>query len=565
MGTFGTASSSPLPIEYHTDGCIELDSTEVAAALAQIDSVPWVTLSYARFDVYIDSAYYAHNTPLIDTFCNQLEPRYEALEAITLWRSEDLGGGYLDTTRLRVYISATSNCYEGWAWPGQAYVYLSDPIFRPLCEQASYYDGIPQFGNPGPLGDWWGSMGIAIHEMVHAIHPLAFYQRRWLAEGWARYYELNLLSIFGDINQETADRYIFTGRFGFNWTDYVLNDYRDTYFNDEIQASLGYDITAWMLSMLRDDYSLNWSWFYTMLANNRATLRSADFATNSDLKIDMCILDFLGRATGLDFETEIKPIFRYDGPEGPGWGVRRWVLLDWYGDLEPTLVVSNCAPEGGDTIDLFAEVNNAGLVNMKDVTVRFYNGFILVAEASVDVDSLSSATVSVPFTAPAGDYALFVQLDPDNLKVETNDANNAASVEVSFTNCGPTDTDGDCVADLCDNCVLYATPENVVIMTGDVNNDSKITVADVLCLVNYVFKSSLPPVPIPQAGDVNCDGGDNAGDIVYLSRYVFLGGPEPCDVCKDGTHRLIAPEDTEENRAWTRRMEILLKAPAPLR
>jgi C1A family cysteine protease len=61
---------------------------------------------------------------------------------------------------------------------------------------------------------------------------------------------------------------------------------------------------------------------------------------------------------------------------------------------------------------------------------------------------------------------------------------------------------------------------------GDVNGDSKISVSDVVYIINYLFKGG--PVPVPQeAGDANCDGPINVSDVIYLINYLFKGGPEP--------------------------------------
>jgi hypothetical protein len=70
-----------------------------------------------------------------------------------------------------------------------------------------------------------------------------------------------------------------------------------------------------------------------------------------------------------------------------------------------------------------------------------------------------------------------------------------------------------------------------VVMTGDVNLSFSITSADIIYLVNYVFKGGPAPIPCPAAGDVNCDGAINSADIIYLVNFVFKGGPPPCDVC----------------------------------
>ena len=70
-------------------------------------------------------------------------------------------------------------------------------------------------------------------------------------------------------------------------------------------------------------------------------------------------------------------------------------------------------------------------------------------------------------------------------------------------------------------------PVNIFILYGDVNGDEVINSADVVYLINYLFKGGPPPEPL-EAGDVNCDGIINSADVVYLINYLFKGGPPPC-------------------------------------
>lgn len=66
----------------------------------------------------------------------------------------------------------------------------------------------------------------------------------------------------------------------------------------------------------------------------------------------------------------------------------------------------------------------------------------------------------------------------------------------------------------------------VVVKCGDANADGKITVSDVVYLVNYLFKGG--PVAKPyEAGEANCDGKVTVSDVVYLVNYLFKGGPVP--------------------------------------
>jgi hypothetical protein len=61
---------------------------------------------------------------------------------------------------------------------------------------------------------------------------------------------------------------------------------------------------------------------------------------------------------------------------------------------------------------------------------------------------------------------------------------------------------------------------------GDANGDGVINSADVVYLINYLFKGGPAPEPL-EAGDVNCDGIINSADVVYLINYLFKGGPPP--------------------------------------
>jgi hypothetical protein len=64
-------------------------------------------------------------------------------------------------------------------------------------------------------------------------------------------------------------------------------------------------------------------------------------------------------------------------------------------------------------------------------------------------------------------------------------------------------------------------------IVGDVNESGSITAADVIYLVNFVFKGGPAPLPVWQAGDVNATSSITSADIVYLVNYVFKGGPPP--------------------------------------
>jgi hypothetical protein len=68
---------------------------------------------------------------------------------------------------------------------------------------------------------------------------------------------------------------------------------------------------------------------------------------------------------------------------------------------------------------------------------------------------------------------------------------------------------------------------NVSRQHGDASGDCKVSVSDVVYLINYLFKGGPRPDPLWQ-GDVNCDNDVNILDVVYLVRYLFMGGTPPC-------------------------------------
>jgi cysteine-rich repeat protein len=67
------------------------------------------------------------------------------------------------------------------------------------------------------------------------------------------------------------------------------------------------------------------------------------------------------------------------------------------------------------------------------------------------------------------------------------------------------------------------------IPTGDVDGSASITSADVVFLVNFVFKGGAVPLPCEAKADVNCSGSVGAADIIRLIGYIFKSGGEPCN------------------------------------
>ena len=104
----------------------------------------------------------------------------------------------------------------------------------------------------------------------------------------------------------------------------------------------------------------------------------------------------------------------------------------------------------------------------------------------------------------------------------------------TIPNADQANNDYDSHGDACDNCRTVTNDDQAVtiLMTGDVNTDGVITSADMIYLVNFVFKGSFTPLPCEAAGDVDATGRVTSADIIYLGHYIFKGAEPPYDVCE---------------------------------
>lgn len=62
--------------------------------------------------------------------------------------------------------------------------------------------------------------------------------------------------------------------------------------------------------------------------------------------------------------------------------------------------------------------------------------------------------------------------------------------------------------------------------TGDVNEDGLIDLADVVMLINFLFKGGIAPDPM-SLGDPNSDCVVTVSDVIYLINYLFKNGSAP--------------------------------------
>jgi hypothetical protein len=151
---------------------------------------------------------------------------------------------------------------------------------------------------------------------------------------------------------------------------------------------------------------------------------------------------------------------------------------------------------------------------------------------------------------PDGDGATCIDNCPDSANGSQTDTDgdrrgDACDNCLDSANYTQNDVDSDGVGDVCDNCPNDFNPlqeddngngignlcECQIVLTGDVNVSGTLTSADIIGLVNFVFKSAAPPLPCEGSGDVNCSESVTSADIIYMVNHVFKGGPLPCDAC----------------------------------
>ncbi len=177
------------------------------------------------------------------------------------------------------------------------------------------------------------------------------------------------------------------------------------------------------------------------------------------------------------------------------------------------------------------------------VTLNLLAGFnptLVVADDTVDIPSqevfgtfLNLVSITQVYNQNPGCLDYYIEEDIDWLTVLDSVGSAPQILDVTV------DMDGIFFGVYHDSLKVFAdgaagSPKTVYVnllvwrLHGDANWDNAITVADVVYLINYVFRDGADPQPERFTGDVNCDKFINVADIVYLVNYIFNFGDEPC-------------------------------------
>jgi len=400
------------------------------------------------------------------------------------------------------------------------------------------------------LYSWYDSY-VIVHELSHQwwgdYITCGSWHHIWLNEGFATYCEaLYYEHLYGiSYYHSYMNNYDYAG----GGTIYV-QDTTDVY---EIFSGLVYDKGGWVLHMLR--HVVGDSTFFDILRSYYADPR---FANKSALTEDF--QEVCESVSGMDLDWffqewiygTYRPNFRVSWMyENLGGAYRVYLHIDQIQTTPPLIFtmpidVTIYSQQGENTFVVFdnqrsqdfqfdVQYQPTSLVVDKDKWVLRYlsnasYGFNIVSTLLPDgfkpyiyIDTLNAKGGNPPYHWEISSGALPNSLSLDSLSgiisgIALDTGNFPFTVLVKDSS-APQKSD---VQDLTLR-VTSGTP----FLRGDANGDSKVSVSDVVYIINYLLKGGPTPSPLDKA-NTNCDGAISITDIVYLINYLFKSGPPPC-------------------------------------
>jgi hypothetical protein len=218
--------------------------------------------------------------------------------------------------------------------------------------------------------------------------------------------------------------------------------------------------------------------------------------------------------------------------DGDGTGAAVGPAGDFDLDSVPDILVGSFAKGyfGRGRVEVYSGKDGSILYTFLGDEAHGGFGSALSGTGDLDGDGSPDLVVGACFeddpVTDAGELFVFALGDPDSDGLAGINDNCPL-----LYNPGQADYDSDGQGDLCDACPRFATPYYAWFLTGDANADGEVTVADILHVVEYIFREGVSALPVTECADTDCSGRITAADLVYLINYVFRGGAAPCDVC----------------------------------
>jgi aminopeptidase N len=397
------------------------------------------------------------------------------------------------------------------------------------------------------LASWYDPY-VIVHELSHQwwgdYITCGDWHNIWLNEGFASYCEaLYFEHIYGTGYYHTYMGYMDYTKGG---SIYV----QDTTNVSQIFSNIVYDKAAWVLHMLR--HIVGDSAFFRSL---RAYYSDPRFAYGTALTAD-----FEGaceEVSGMDlswlFQDWIYGTYRPDYQVSwmyENLGGTYWVYLhiDQIQSTPPLVFtmpvdITISTPLGDTTIVVFNNQRNQdfqfellsqpiSLLLDKDNWILKYSSNVSYGLNIVST-SLADGVSDYPYTdtliAKGGTPPYFWSGTlPYNLTLDSlTGIISGVPADTGTFNCSVLVKDSSSPQKSNTKTLTLKVNLGIPFIRGDANGDSKVTVSDVVNMINYLYKGGPAPSPLEKA-DTNCDGSVNVADVIYLINYLFKSGPPPC-------------------------------------
>jgi hypothetical protein len=206
-------------------------------------------------------------------------------------------------------------------------------------------------------------------------------------------------------------------------------------------------------------------------------------------------------------------------------GGRNWMLAVGDVDLDGDVDVASANSFQNNTSVAFCD-GQGGF----DSVVVYPGGVLSLAVDLGDIDGDGDLDmVTSHYTSNE-----FIQWENDGQGVFVNPISYPAGSAGSCAILHDRDNDGDMdmsAIDEVDDLLFLLDNQCPIPLTGDLNQDQVITSADIIEVVNFLFKGFLEPVPCAAVADVNCSNTVTSADVIEMVNFVFKGGPAPCVAC----------------------------------